>query len=161
VRLHTNFPQFIPPFSHHRNNGSYIRPLPAINKVYSTFCSANPPRRPLQPRSLSGLQRSSRQSCSSSTSALEPTLRSGALCQGRLADALLVLVSVLHGTVLLLNSEVLAHIPAHMVSKAAGWWCVMFGPHGNTGRSVYAPSSLRHVLDFCRLTGSRVVVFLL
>jgi hypothetical protein len=53
------------------------------------------------------------------------------LHQGHLADALPALVSVLHDTVPIL--EVLVHIPACAVPKAAGWWRAMFGPRGSTG----------------------------
>ena len=75
--------------------------------------------------------------------------------QGRLADALPALVSVLRDTVPVL--EVLARIPARAVPKTAGWWRVMFGPRGSTGGG--APSATRHALDFRVLTGSRVAVF--
>jgi hypothetical protein len=79
------------------------------------------------------------------------------LHQGHLADALPALVSVLHDTVPIL--EVLVHIPACAVPKAAGWWRAMFGPRGSTGGDVGAPSASRHALDFHVLMGSRVVVF--
>src|SRR5712691_3520014 len=79
------------------------------------------------------------------------------LRQGRLADALPALVSVLRDTVPIL--EVLARIPARAVPKAAGWWRVMFGPRGSTGGGAGAPSASKHALDFRVLTGSRVVVF--
>ncbi|KAI9510089.1 mediator complex subunit MED14-domain-containing protein [Russula earlei] len=74
------------------------------------------------------------------------------LRQGRLADALPALVSVLRDTVPVL--EVLARIPTRAVPKAAGWWRVMFGRGGGEGGSV-----ARHALDFRVLTGSRVVIF--
>jgi mediator of RNA polymerase II transcription subunit 14 len=77
------------------------------------------------------------------------------LRQGRLADALPALVSVLRDTVPIL--EVLARIPARAVPKAAGWWRVMFGPRGNTGGG--APDATRHALDFRVLTGSRIAMF--
>jgi mediator of RNA polymerase II transcription subunit 14 len=77
------------------------------------------------------------------------------LRQGRLADALPALVSVLRDTVPVL--EVLARIPARAVPKTAGWWRVMFGPRGSTGGD--APNATRHALDFRVLTGSRVAVF--
>ncbi|KAN0107393.1 Mediator complex subunit MED14 domain containing protein [Russula decolorans] len=70
------------------------------------------------------------------------------LRNGRLADALPALVSVLRDTVPVL--EVLARIPARAIPKAAGWWRVMFSPD----RSV-----ARHALDFRLLTGTRVALF--
>ncbi|KAI0273942.1 mediator complex subunit MED14-domain-containing protein [Russula aff. rugulosa BPL654] len=70
------------------------------------------------------------------------------LRQGRLADALPALVSVLRDTVPVL--EVLARIPARAIPKAAGWWRVMFSPDG---------SVTRHALDFRVLTGTRVALF--
>ena len=51
-----------------KKSSSYIVPSLVINKVCSTFCCANPPRRPSRPRSPSGPQKSSRRSCSSGTS---------------------------------------------------------------------------------------------
>jgi mediator of RNA polymerase II transcription subunit 14 len=71
------------------------------------------------------------------------------LRQGRLADALPALVSILRDTVPVL--EVLARIPARAVPKAAGWWRVMFNPGGSTSGGV-----ARHALDFRVLTDSRV-----
>jgi mediator of RNA polymerase II transcription subunit 14 len=73
------------------------------------------------------------------------------LRQGRLADALPALVSILRDTVPVL--EVLARIPARAVPKAAGWWRVMFNPGGSPGSGV-----ARHALDFRVLTGSRVAL---
>ncbi|KAH9955323.1 hypothetical protein BGW80DRAFT_1395200 [Lactifluus volemus] len=80
----------------------------------------------------------------------EPFLHT-VLRQGRLADALPALVSVLRDTVPVL--EVLARISAHAVPKAAGWWRVMFNPGGSAGRGV-----ARHALDFRVLSGSRVAL---
>jgi len=74
------------------------------------------------------------------------------LRQGRLADALPALVSVLRDTVPVL--EVLARIPARAIPKAAGWWRVMFSPGGSEAGSV-----AQHALDFRVLTGSRMALF--
>ncbi|KAH9963764.1 mediator complex subunit MED14-domain-containing protein [Russula dissimulans] len=74
------------------------------------------------------------------------------LRQGRLADALPALVSVLRDTVPVL--EVLAFIPARAIPKAAGWWRVMFSAGGSETGSV-----AQHALDFRVLTGSRVALF--
>ncbi|KAI9442706.1 MED14-domain-containing protein [Lactarius indigo] len=65
------------------------------------------------------------------------------LRQGRLADALPALVSILRDTVPVL--EVLTRIPARAIPKAAGWW---------RGRGGVA----QHALDFRVLTGSRVAL---
>ncbi|KAI0258685.1 MED14-domain-containing protein [Gloeopeniophorella convolvens] len=70
------------------------------------------------------------------------------LRQGRLAMALPALVSVLRDTVPVL--DVLAHIPAPAMPKAAGWWRVMFKAGGS--------SSIQYALDFRVLTGSRVAL---
>ena len=70
------------------------------------------------------------------------------LCHGRLADALPALVSVLCDTVPVL--EVLVHILARAIPKAAGWWRVMFSPDGSVAR---------HALDFRVLTGTRMALF--
>jgi hypothetical protein len=64
------------------------------------------------------------------------------LRQGRLADALPALVSVLRDTVPVL--EVLTRIPARAVPKAAGWWRVMFNPSGNTGTHLTFACSRAH-----------------
>ena len=70
------------------------------------------------------------------------------LHQGRLADTLPALVSVLRDTLPVL--EVLARIPSCAIPKAADWWCVMFSPAWE-----------RHAapLDFRVLTGTRVALF--
>jgi mediator of RNA polymerase II transcription subunit 14 len=71
------------------------------------------------------------------------------LRQGRLADALPALVSILRDTVPVL--EVLTRIiPARAIPKAAGWWRVMFNRPSGGGP--------QHALDFRVLTRSRVAI---
>jgi len=77
------------------------------------------------------------------------------LRQGRLADALPALVSVLRDTVPVL--EVLTRIPARAIPKAAGWWRVMFSPGSGASLS-RAGGVAQHALDFRVLTGSRVAL---
>ena len=76
------------------------------------------------------------------------------LRQGRLADALPALVSVLRDTVPVL--EVLTRIPARAIPKAAGWWRVMFSP--GSGASLSRGGVAQHALDFRVFTGSRVAL---
>ncbi|KAF8256603.1 mediator complex subunit MED14-domain-containing protein [Lactarius quietus] len=77
------------------------------------------------------------------------------LRQGRLADALPALVSVLRDTVPVL--EVLTRIPARAIPKAAGWWRVMFSP--GSGASLSRGGGVaQHALDFRVLTDSRVAM---
>lgn len=76
------------------------------------------------------------------------------LRQGRLADALPALVSILRDTVPVL--EVLTRIPARAIPKAAGWWRVMFSP--GSGASLSRGGVAQHALDFRVLTGSRVAL---
>ena len=83
----------------------------------------------------------------------EPFLHA-VLRQGRLADALPALVSVLRDTVPVL--EVLARIPARAIPKAAAWWRVMFSP--GPGASLSRGGVAQHALDFRVLTGSRVAL---
>lgn len=76
------------------------------------------------------------------------------LRQGRLADALPALVSILRDTVPVL--EVLTRIPARAIPKAAGWWRVMFSP--GSGASLSRGGIAQYALDFRVLTGSRVAL---
>ncbi|KAH9170124.1 MED14-domain-containing protein [Lactarius sanguifluus] len=76
------------------------------------------------------------------------------LRQGRLADALPALVSILRDTVPVL--EVLTRIPARAIPKAAGWWRVMFSP--GSGASLSRGGVAQYALDFRVLTGSRVAL---
>ena len=75
------------------------------------------------------------------------------LRQGRLADALPALVSILRDTVPVL--EVLTRIipAARAIPKAAGWWRVMFSRPSGSG-----PQQQQHALDFRVLTRSRVAI---
>jgi mediator of RNA polymerase II transcription subunit 14 len=75
------------------------------------------------------------------------------LRQGRLADALPALVSVLRNTVPVLEvlTRVIHPAPARAIPKAAGWWRVIFSPGSGGGGA-------QHALDFRVLTGSRVAM---
>ena len=76
VRLHTNFPQYVPHSFNLLKQLLISRDNIATNKVYSTSSSASPPRPRWQPPWPNGPRRNSKRSPSSDTSAQLRCVRS-------------------------------------------------------------------------------------